>query len=173
MIKRQKGFTLVEILIALSIWGLAGTVITGSIFQIMHNTDQNSNHMSAVLQVQNADRRISNDALTAQVVNTDDLTGDEYLILGWIDGGNGDEYEITYYYDDMPDSTMKRLMRTVTVNGGSAETSHVASFIDPDPGKSNCQFSDGVLVTTITATIGGEVSGESETRTNRVFIRSN
>ncbi len=167
----EKGVALVELVIAISIWGLVGVAVSGGIFQILRNAELNTNHMSAVLQVQNADQRISRDANKAQIIATDNLTLPDFLVLSWIDGNTGDEYRITYVLEDMPYTGLTQLRRDQSINGSDNTTLLVARYIDPSPARTNCQFSDGILTLTITASVGGGASMESETRTYKVVTR--
>lgn len=58
----QGGFTLVELIVALAITAIIGSVISGAIFQIFNVSAANSNHMKAVKQVENALYYIDRDA---------------------------------------------------------------------------------------------------------------
>jgi prepilin-type N-terminal cleavage/methylation domain-containing protein len=167
----EKGYTLVELVVAIAIMVTATAAAGAGLFQIQRNTERNSNHMAAVLQVQNADQRISQDAQKAQCVTTDNLTLPDFLVLSWIDGSNGDEYQITYTLEDMPDSTLKELWRNLSVNGSGNITSLVAQYIDSDPERTSCNITSGILTLTITATVGGGAMMESESRTYRVTPR--
>jgi prepilin-type N-terminal cleavage/methylation domain-containing protein len=167
----EKGYTLVELLVAITIMVCASVAAGAGIFQMLRNTERNSNHMAAVLQVQNADHRISQDAQKAQRVTTDNLTSPDFLVLSWIDGRTGDEYQVTYALQDMPDSVLKELRRNQSINGSANTTSLVAQYIDSDPEKTRCELTDGILTLTITASVGRGATMESETKTYRVVPR--
>lgn len=167
----EKGFTLVELLVAITIMALASAAAGLGIFQVIRNTERNSNHMAAVLQVQNADQRISQDAKMAQIVTTDNLTPPNFLVLYWIDGNSGDEYQVTYTLENMPGSALKELRRNQSVNGSANVTSLVAQHIDPDPENTKCELINGTLTLTIKATMGDGATMESETRTYRILPR--
>ena len=53
----EKGYTLIETLVTLSIWVLVGAAVTTGIYQIFSNSQHNTNHMSAVLQLEAVDQR--------------------------------------------------------------------------------------------------------------------
>lgn len=167
----EKGYTLIELLVAITIMAAATGAAAGGIFQIIRNIERNGNHTAAVLQVQNAGNRISYDVQTAQSVTADNLTLPDFIVLSWIDGSSGDEYQVTYTLEDMPDSTLKELRRNRSVNGSTNTTLLVAQYIDPDPEKTSCNLTSGILNLTITATVGRGATMESETRTCQVAPR--
>ena len=167
----EKGYTLVELLIAITIVALASVAASMGIYQIMRNTERNSNHMAAVLQVQHADHRISQDAKKAQCVTTDNLTPPNFLVLSWIDVNNGDEYQVTYTLEDMAGTALKELRRNQSVNGSANVTLLVALHIDPEPEKTKCELTNGILTLTITASVGKGATMGSETKTNWVVPR--
>ncbi len=167
----EKGYTLVELLIAITIMAMASAAAGAGIFQMLRNTERNSNHMAAILAVQNADYQISQDVQTAQSVTTDSLTPPDFLVLSWIDGNSGDEYHVTYTLEDMPASTLKELRRNQSVNSSANTTSVVARYIDFDPEKTSCNLTSGLLSLTITATMGRGATMESETRICRIIPR--
>jgi prepilin-type N-terminal cleavage/methylation domain-containing protein len=171
MKRGEKGYTLIELLVAITVVAVASIAASAGIFQTVRNTERNSNHMAAVLQVQNAEQRITQDAQMAQRVTTDNLTLPNLLVLSWIDGSSGEEYQVIYTLEDMPGSMFKELRRNQSVNGTNNITSLVARQIDSDPEKTRCEFTNGILILTITANIGNGATMESETRTYRILPR--
>lgn len=82
---REKGFTLVELLVAIPIMGLLGLVIGGVLIQLLRSDDM-IQHMSAVRQVQVAGDRVSQDGVQAQhvIFSTANITSDNWsLNMRW------------------------------------------------------------------------------------------
>ena len=166
--REQRGFTLVEILVALAITGLIVGGIAVAIIQVFSVNASASNRMTAVRQVQSAGYYISRDAEMAQDVNTDDNPGTidviELVSLRWTDW-NGVQYQSDYTInvDD------RELKRSYTAGGQTTENI-IARYIDPDTGNTNCQMDEDRLVLTITASIEG-FKPASETRVYEVIPR--
>ena len=99
--KKQRGFTIIEMLVVLVITGLISTGITMSIFQVINAIDSIPRHMIAITQVENAGYWITRDAKMAQSIIADTET----LTLAWVGWeyesvGNTciDTYEVRYTY---------------------------------------------------------------------------
>jgi prepilin-type N-terminal cleavage/methylation domain-containing protein len=170
--KKQQGFTLLEILLAMAISGIITGVITMTIFQVVSGTARTNNHMIAVRQAQNAGYWVSRDVQMSQVVVTDDDPGTpepELVTLTWTDWATNKSHEVIYTLEDIPDSTVKNLRRSHSVGGGAADINTVAQFIDPD--ETICVPDDGVLTFTVTATVGAGSQEQSETRTYEIVPR--
>jgi len=172
MKKGERGFTLIELIVGLSIIFLVSGAGAMATFQLLKGTEVNSTHMTAVRQVQNAGYWISHDTRMAQTVHTVNLTLPVFLVFNWTEGDTQDEYEIVYTLDDVAGSTLKKLHRNQSVNGGVNTTTFVAQYIDPDAAKTSCQYISGKLTLTITATAGAGMAEQSETRTYQFVRRS-
>ena len=168
----EMGFTCIELVVAMTIMVLVGGAAGIATFQVLKGTEHNSNHMTAVRQVQNAGYWISHDAQMAQSVTADELTSPDFLILSWTDGDSGDECQVVYTLEDMPEAGLKALMRNQSINGGESSTTFIAQYIDSDSEKSKCEFISGTLSLTITAKVGDGPQMESETRTYQLVPRS-
>ncbi len=167
----EKGFTLVELLVAIPIMALVSFAAGEVIFQVLRNTEHNSNHMAAVLQLQNAGNRITSDIAKAQTITTANLTLPNFLVLNWIDSTSGDDYQVTYTLENLPGSTLKQLKRNQSTNGSANTTALIAQYIDSSPQKTSSELSGGVLTLTITATEGAGATKDSETRTYQIVPR--
>jgi prepilin-type N-terminal cleavage/methylation domain-containing protein len=75
VMKKQSGFTLIEILIALLIVGALSTGITMTISQIFNSNVRNTARMTAVQNVQSAVHWLSRDAQMAQTVQAGGSAG--------------------------------------------------------------------------------------------------
>lgn len=167
----EKGYTLIELLVAITIMALASVAAGAGIFQIFRNIDRNNDHMTAVLQVENAGYWISQDTLMAQSVTTDNLSPPDFLVLSWIEQNTGDVYQVTYTLENMPEGGLKKLLRNQSVNTSANTTTLVAQYIDSDAGKISCNLTSGILTLTVTATVGEGSPTESETRTYKIVPR--
>jgi prepilin-type N-terminal cleavage/methylation domain-containing protein len=153
----QKGFTLIELAIAMALGGIIAAAITMTMFQILDSSGRTSNHMTVVRQVQSAGYWVSKDAQMAQAVVT---TGPDGLPLElhWTDWDGTDN---TVTYD---------LQGTDFVRDQNGAQEVVAQFIDsisvgPVP------YTGGKLTFTVTAKLGGGSAEQTETRTYEVVPR--
>jgi len=158
--KGQRGLTIIELLVVIILTGLITTAITTTFFQVFNMNIRTTNHMSAISQVQQAGKLVSEDILEAQVLD-DSPAGGEFLVLGW---NSTPSREVIYTLED------GELWREETIGGGAPTTTRVAEYIDSE--QTSCVWSSGVLTFTVTATVGAGTWGEeSETRIYRVQPR--
>lgn len=167
----EKGFTYIELLVAISIIALVGGAANMTTFQVFKGTERNDIHMTAIRQVQNAGYMISRDAEMAQKVTVDDLTPPDFLVLNWTNGDTGDGYQIAYTLEDMLEGGLKNLLRNQSINGEANGTMLVAQYINPDAGKTRCDFTDGTLTLTVTATVSDGSQTKNETRIYKLVPR--
>ena len=163
--RNQMGFTLIELMLAIAITGVITGAITTTIFQVVNSSARTNNHMMAVRQVQNAGYWVSRDAQMAQVVEpagelVDTPAGTGFpLTLTWTEW-DGTVNEITYILEG-----------TELWRDYDGQRDPVAQFVNPDPEKTRCEFTDGKLTFTITATVGSNSQAQSETRIYEVKPR--
>ncbi len=151
----EKGYTLIELLIAITIMALATGAAGAAIFQILRNIERNNDHMTVVRQVENAGYWISRDAQMARVVTTtDNLTEPAFLSLswsGWADNGTIIYYSANYTFVDLTPDGIGKLMRTYTSSGTSGQMM-IAQYIS---NTSNTSFESPVLTVNLTAIFKG------------------
>jgi prepilin-type N-terminal cleavage/methylation domain-containing protein len=157
--KNQRGYTLVEMLIALAILGIIAPVLGVSVFQVVSANELAGKHMTAVKQVESAVYWISHDTQMAQTVETSGGSGFP-LSLTWIEWDNTSN-NVTYTIQN------GELQRARSVDGGEPTVTTIAWHINEDVGMTNCQFDDGVLTIKITASLEGFRSA-SETRVSEI-----
>jgi prepilin-type N-terminal cleavage/methylation domain-containing protein len=172
--KNQKGFTLVELLIALAITAVIAGSVTTAVFQVFTGNARTSNHMTAVRQVQEAGYWVSHDTQMAQSVNAT-MTSPAILQLTWTDWESKGNHKVVYSLDPPGSGLGRLLQRSYSINGTAQNSSTIARYIDSSPTQTSCITSDnstGKLVFTVTATVGPSGSQQgSETRVYEVVPR--
>ncbi len=171
----EKGFTLIELIIATTIMVLASGAAGAAIFQIFGGTERNSDHLTVVRQVQNAGYWISRDAQMAQSVITDNLTPPDFLILSWTEwdaAGDPTYHSARYSFEDLTDGIGK-LKRSHWSSAGANEQTLVAQYIYYDPNDvddtSKASYQSPVLTVQLTALLEGTL----ETREYKIKHRPN
>jgi prepilin-type N-terminal cleavage/methylation domain-containing protein len=156
----QKGFTLIELAIAMAIGSMIAGAVTMTIFQIVNSSSRTSNHMTVVRQVQSAGYWVSNDARMAQVITpaaSPDPDGFP-LVLEWT-SWDGTVNVVTYELQD-----------TDLVRCYNGQQDVVSQFIDsievgPRP------FTGGKLTLIVTVKVGAGSAAQTETRIYEVTPR--
>ncbi|MFC1972114.1 type II secretion system protein J [Chloroflexota bacterium] len=166
----QRGFALMDLVIALAITGLISLGVTTSIVQLVKGSTYNRNQLTAIEQLQNVGRVISNDARMAQIVEGEEP---EFpLTLKWTDYGNdgtdGDQHVIVYVYD-MTENTLERQAYWYTGYGTPPPMfTVVATNVDLSETSWDLNEVEGTLTLEITSKAGTGAAQESETRTYEV-----
>jgi prepilin-type N-terminal cleavage/methylation domain-containing protein len=181
MKNNQRGFTLIELIIAVAITALITGGITTALYQVYNVNTLNTNHMTATRQVQNAGFWISQDSQMAQIVVTADDAGTaetEFLILSWsgwdyeIDGDTGIDYvEVRYSYDAATSEVWRSEAITTTVydsRGQFVETINSSSLFRVAQFITNVE---PLLSPKTGVTITAEVADATEQRTYEVLPR--
>ena len=188
--KEEKGFTLLELLIAMSIAGIVVAGATTTLSHVITVGSANSNRMTAVRQAQTAGYWVSHDALMANEVQTDDpVTPEtEFLVLNWVEYIRDENdilvdvvsHNVIYSIED-GSSSLKYLQRQHTATdseGGETVTTIVAGqniddSVSTDPNwnyNTEAKWNvdgDQKLALKVTAT----VLGEEETRVYEIQPR--
>ena len=161
--KNQRGFTLIGLMLAIAITGIVTAGVTTTMLQVLDGSARINNHMTAVRQVQSAGYWVSHDVQMAKTVEPEPAPDPDGFPLNLvIPVGPVNDYSISYLLDG------DKLKRQV-INGSPATL--IAEYIDQtekdgEP-QTKCEFIDGVLIFTVTAT----VQEQSETRVYEVIRR--
>ena len=123
--KNQLGFTLIELVMAITISTVITGAITSTLYQVIIGSARTNNHMTVVRQAQDAGFWVSHDVQMAQtMVLASDPDGFP-LNLKWTEW-NGKVNEVTY------NIVNNELRRSQSINGGGTTNTPVAKFIDSD-----------------------------------------
>lgn len=158
----QRGFTLVELLVAVAITTTVGSAVSTGIHQVFTNHARSTAHMEAISDVENTIHWLTRDVQQAQVLDLGE-TGGFPLNLTWVDWG-GVVNQVTYTLEG---SELERAYST----GGEPLTRVVARHIDSATEDTNVSFYFGVFSFKITSYVGGSVPA-AETRAGEIMPRS-
>jgi len=148
----EKGFTLIELIIAISIMVIASGAAAAAIFQIFGNTERNSNNMTVAQQVQNAGYWISHDAQMALTITTDNLSLPNIIVMNWTEDAASENpiyHTANYTIEDISDN-IGIIKRTHSSTAGLSEEILVAKYIyynPPDTDNSTQVSYSGSLLT--------------------------
>ncbi|MFC2071710.1 type II secretion system protein J [Chloroflexota bacterium] len=158
----DKGYALIELLIAITIMVMAAGAAGAAIFQVLKNTERNNNYMTVVRQVQTAGYWICRDTQMAlSVTATGNLTLPDFLVLSWTEwdtDGDPIYHSANYTFEDLTDGVGK-LKRTYISSAGASEQTMVAQYIyySPDDvaNTSSTSYESSVLTVQLTAAFEG------------------
>ncbi|HEY41791.1 MAG TPA: prepilin-type N-terminal cleavage/methylation domain-containing protein [Dehalococcoidia bacterium] len=115
--KSEKGYSLIELLIAVSVSAMLAAGASMTTFQIFRGSKQNSDWNVAVRQAQSLGQWVSQDALMVNTIEIGDDPGTsdvEFISLFWKDWENGNTYDTRYLWFDAEDSLKQLTRKQVT-----------------------------------------------------------
>lgn len=163
--KKQAGFSLVELIVALAITGIIGLGAAIANAQVLTQTAKNNDYTTAGRQTLNAVHWIGRDTQMSQAIQPGGASGFP-LTLMWIDWDNK-LYQVVYSLDD------GKLERSYSVNGSQPSVSLIAEYISDDDQMTNCSTDNGVLTLKITACVGQGINTTNVTRVREITSRPN
>jgi prepilin-type N-terminal cleavage/methylation domain-containing protein len=174
----HKGFTLVELLVAIAITAIIGSALAMSISQLFTVSSADKNRMEAVKQLENALHYINRDAQMAFPSNISPSSTD---IPPTNLSGSGLELKWTDFYDQIhtikyslvTQNSIICLQRSEQLNTGSPTLLIVARNIEPSVSKSyySYVFSENILTIHLSSTVTG-LRSATESRTLTVNPRT-
>lgn len=160
--KNQRGFTLIEIIIAIAIVGLIGAGVFATIFQVLAGNTQASNQMVAIRQVQNTGYWVSRDTLQADPDGINTTAAGYIVTLSWNSTDTG-------YNEVRYELAGERLQRLHSRDGVPVASSCIANYIAEiriDPSSTE----PIIYRLVVTAALGGRYPA-SETRVYEIIPR--
>jgi prepilin-type N-terminal cleavage/methylation domain-containing protein len=147
----QGGFTLVEMLVSLTVLVLIGFGAAAATTQVITEVPRNADYTAASTEVANTVHWISRDAQMAQNVVAPPPSGFP-LYLSWTEWDNS-EHSVTYTL------AAGELTRSYSIDGADPTETVVAQHISQDVSLTSCTFNGEILKLEITAVVGnGELA---------------
>ena len=172
----QRGFALIELLLALAITGILGTGAAVTISQLFQNNTRNNDYLSAVIKIETAGNYISKDVQTAEEIQATGLSGSNFVILYWnerstVQGTITVSHVITYYFSGVSNHVGK-LMRNHWSSSGTDTDTLITERIyfnasDPD-NSSKAEYNDPALTVRLKSVVGNESEVREYTIERRV-----
>ena len=166
--KDQRGFTLLETILAILIAGIICSAATGTTFQIIAWQSKTNTSLVATAQIESAMFWVSRDTQVSQRVTLDPGPSGLPLVLSRVEW-DGTTHEVTYHIDQ------DKLYRDYTIDGTLQDSFVVAQHIiyDEDstyPDKTSVRFEDDLLSFSLMVTVDG-FRPTTQTRVVTVFSR--
>ena len=182
--EKQHGFSLIEIAVGVAVAALVVLGATVAIVQLV-NAGRNSNHMSALRQVQTAGYWVSRDGVQAQVVFDEDpdtlaidvednplIEGIDILVLQRVDWYTDNVHRIHYSLQDMGSDSLKQLWRHEVIEpeegDPTVQSTMIAQYIDGSA--TGCEWADAGKRTFIFE-VSATVEQQTESRTYEIKPR--
>ena len=143
---KQKGFTVIEMIVSLAITGIIGLGITTFAIQTMTESNRSNNRTQAIMQVENAGFWLSRDVQMSQNITLGSEAGFP-LQLAWKDIEEN-KYEVTFSINE------GQIKRSKVKNDGQPSQIVIAESINSAPALTSCNYTDGLLTFNVTATVG-------------------
>ena len=129
----EKGFTVIEVIVATAITALLAVGAGMTTVQMLNHSQRGGDWANAVRQAQSVGYWVSEDALMAKTIEIGDDPGTvddvEFIIVHWKDWENGDTHEIRYLWLDSVDSLKKLKRNEVTKDKDGIEIGNKTTLV--------------------------------------------
>ena len=175
---RQKGLTLVELIIALAIASIIMAALSGAVYQVLAGSARSTNNMAAMRQVQQVGHEISRDALQARPaeIMISDNPEEPILTIVWREvyafneDGREDKLHKSEYFIENGVLT-RQYYDKIEDEEDEAEYEYLSSkMVAQSIILLECSLNGSTLVITVTAQVGGWQTGIAE-RTYEIKTR--
>ncbi|MBI4334824.1 MAG: prepilin-type N-terminal cleavage/methylation domain-containing protein [Chloroflexi bacterium] len=175
--KSERGFTIIELQVAIALVALMAVAATISTIQVIKYSPVAKDRMTVVRQVQNAGYWISRDVEMAEVVTISGLTYPDFLMLSWMvygyDGAPSVYHTVVYTLTDSSGGVGK-LKRLYTNSAGASEETLIAENIYYEPADTdNTSRVVRDAVPELSVKLTGYLPDQSETREFKIAHRPN
>ena len=163
-LKKQVGFTLIELMIALCITGVVAVSVVTTIYQLRNISNIHYAHVMSVKQVENAVFYLNRDIQQAQNIETN-VQGN-WLTLNWTSWDTS-QHQITYRFSNVVNNIGDLIRNDGTINNT------IAKSINTSSSNTNVSYDSGthILVLQLTSTVKSGNKQNTETRKLSIIPR--
>ncbi|MBI2869623.1 MAG: type II secretion system protein [Chloroflexi bacterium] len=168
---KEKGFAVLELLVAIAIVAILAGGISSSFFQTVRVTRQNNDMAAALRQAQNTGDWLSRDTMmgeTIQVVNPP-VAGAAFVTIGWNQWETGDNHTVRYIWLDSADARYRIRREYSVLSRAGTPLASASTYIADNIDTLDYSPRDGAWKLTVAASSGQQ----SVLREYQVFPRIN
>jgi prepilin-type N-terminal cleavage/methylation domain-containing protein len=150
-ISDQHGFTILELLVALTISAVIGTVVMVSLFQIMNVSEGNKNRITAINQVENALQYVNRDVQSANSITLDSTSDSGFPVSMIWKTWDNKTCKAVYLMES------GKMIRNYYENdlANPLRVNMVAQSIDTSStSRTNCEYNNNLFTIKLTSTVG-------------------
>ncbi|MBI2831011.1 MAG: prepilin-type N-terminal cleavage/methylation domain-containing protein [Chloroflexi bacterium] len=175
MKSNEKGFTLIEIIVALAVTALITGASFTTVSRVIRDTTYSNDRITAIRQVQNASFWIERDARIAENIVTE-LPSPSFLSMTWAEQHYNENpptyHSVTYYFQGLSGG-VGQLRRNHWSGAGVNEETVVAQYVYFNPADINGTSKVTYLNPVMTLRLAAVFGQATETKEYRVRRRPN
>ena len=160
MMQDERGFSTIEVIVALLFVAIIGYGAMTTIFQVVRSNERSNDHITAAREVSNAGFWISRDTQMAEDVTTDNLSANDFMEISWTEWNYDADtvyHTITYSFTELSGNVGKLVRNHWSSSGANEDTliAHYMSYNPADPvATCNVSYTDPVLDVKLAAVFG-------------------
>lgn len=158
---KEKGFTLLELLVAVALTGVVSMVVATTVLQMFSESERSTERLSASLQVANAGFWLERDTASAQSITVP--TSGTFVIMQWT-SWNGEQTNVAYSLVDSSNG-LKKLVRNYSVEGSTSVSAFIADSIVAASTSAVLETSGTATQTVLRTIIEAQVGNQNAART--------